>query len=246
MRIARDYSMLVKADDGLKEGEFIAYPSTFTRTPDAYGDVVAPHAFDKTLESWRKSGDTIPVMYDHRMDDPRYNIGAVEDTGTDAHGWWIKAKLDLDNPIAAQVYKLVKARRLNQLSFAFDILKSHPVEVSDGVKARQLDEVQIYEASLCPVGANQDTSVVAVKAGQTLSAANKAFLLNISSQLSNVLTQLSTFLGKAGAPNIKNSDGKPSNPVDKTEEPTKSAKVEDPKALRLATEIAVRLDGRKD
>ena len=37
---------------GLAEGEFIAYPSTFTREPDAYGDVVAPGAFLETIAAW--------------------------------------------------------------------------------------------------------------------------------------------------------------------------------------------------
>ena len=39
-------------DEDLKDGEFIAYPSTFTRTPDSYGDIVAKGAFADTIKAW--------------------------------------------------------------------------------------------------------------------------------------------------------------------------------------------------
>ena len=240
--------------DGLQDGEFIAYPSTFTRTPDDYGDVVAKGAFTDTIKQWKDSGKVLPVMYMHKMDDPNYNIGAVEDMGEDDHGWWIKAKLDDDNPIAQRVHELIKAGRLSQMSFAFDVLDSAPVKLEDGTKARELRKVKVYEASVVPVGANQDTSIEAIKSapevkdGQALSAANRAFLENLMSQMQNVVAQLQSFLGqKAGdIQNMKNGETKPQAEA-KTEEP-KKAKAEELKAraLELATEIAVALDGRKD
>ena len=36
-------------EEGLKDGEFIAYASTFTREPDSYGDVVAKGAFARGI-----------------------------------------------------------------------------------------------------------------------------------------------------------------------------------------------------
>lgn len=233
--------------DGLRDGEFIAYPSTFTRTPDDYGDVVAKGAFADTIKQWQDSGKTLPVMYMHKMDDPNYNIGAVEDMGEDDHGWWIKAKLDDDNPIAQRVHELIKAGRLSQMSFAFDVLDAAPVKLEDGTKARELRKVKVYEASVVPVGANQDTSIEAIKSapeekdGQALSASNRAFLENLGSQMQNIVTQLQAFLGqKAGdIENIKFSGAK-THPEDKTEEP-EQVKAEDPNAIasNLATQIAI-------
>lgn len=241
--------------DGLQEGEFIAYPSTFTRTPDDYGDVVAKGAFTDTIKDWKQSGKVLPVMYMHKMDDPNYNIGAVEDMGEDDHGWWIRAKLDDDNPIAQRVHELIKAGRLSQMSFAFDVLDAAPVKIEDGTEARELRKVKVYEASVVPVGANQDTSIEAIKSapeeledGQALSAANRAFLENLMSQMSNIVAQLQAFLGqKAGdMENIKSSDAN-AHLEAKTEE-LKEAKVEEPKAraLELATQIAIALDDRKE
>lgn len=240
--------------DGLQDGEFIAYPSTFTRTPDDYGDVVAKGAFTDTIKAWQDSGKTLPVMYMHKMDDPNYNIGAVEDMGEDEHGWWIKAKLDDDNPIAQRVHELIKAGRLSQMSFAFDVLDSAPVKLEDGTEARELRKVKVYEASVVPVGANQDTSIEAIKSareekdGQAISASNRAFLENLMSQMQNVVAQLQSFLGQkaGGLNNVKNGEIKPQADA-KTEEPGK-AKAEELRAavLTLAADIAVALDGRKD
>lgn len=151
-------------DDGLAEGQFVVYPSTFTREPDSYGDVVAKGAFEETLAQWKESGNTLPGLYGHRLDDPDYFVAGALDMGEDDHGWWVKGEFDLDSPKGPQVYRLVKGRRLNQLSFAFDVLDQAPVELDGGVKANELRKLKVYEFSFVPIGANQDTSVVAVKA----------------------------------------------------------------------------------
>jgi HK97 family phage prohead protease len=151
-------------DDGLAEGEFIVYPSTFTKTPDSYGDVVAPGAFTDTIEDWKASGNTLPGLYGHRLDDPDYFVAGATDMGEDDHGWWVKGAFDLESPKGNQVYRLVKGRRLNQLSFAYDVLDEGAVELEDGMKANELRKLKVYEFSFVPIGANQDTSVVAIKA----------------------------------------------------------------------------------
>lgn len=158
-----DIRIKTGARSGLAEGEFIAYPSTFTREPDAYGDIVAPGAFLETIAAWQKSGDALPVLYGHRMDDPDMILGSVLDQGEDGHGWWIKGQFDLESPKAAQVWRLVKGRRLTKLSFAYDTIDEGQVELEDGRKANELRRVRVYEASFVPVPANPDTSVVAVK-----------------------------------------------------------------------------------
>lgn len=151
-------------DDGLEEGQFIVYPSTFTREPDSYGDVIAPGAFLDDIAAWKESGNVLPGLYGHRMDDPDYFVAGALDMGEDEHGWWVKGEFDLESPKGPQVYRLVKGRRLNQLSFAFDTLEEGAVELPDGRKANELRKVKTYEFSFVPIGANQDTSVVAVKA----------------------------------------------------------------------------------
>lgn len=151
-------------EDGLKEGQFIVYPSTFIKEPDSYGDIVAKGAFIDTIKEWKDSGNTLPGLYGHRMDDPDYFVAGAVDMGEDEHGWWVKGEFDLDSPKGPQVYRLVKSKKLNQLSFAFDTLDEKSVTLEDGRKANELQRLKVYEFSFVPIGANQDTSVVAVKA----------------------------------------------------------------------------------
>ena len=176
MRV-KDVSVQIKAgpEDGLEDGEFIVYPSTFTRTPDSYGDVIAKGAFLDTIKAWEDSGNTLPGLYGHRLDDPDFFVAGASGMGEDDHGWWVKGAFDLDSPKGPQVYRLVKGKRLNQLSFAYDVEDEGQVELDDGVKANELRKLKVHEFSFVPVGANSDTSVVAVKsATEALSASLKA------------------------------------------------------------------------
>lgn len=188
-------------DDGLAEGEFIVYPSTFILEPDSYGDVVAPTAFDNTIKAWKDSGNVLPGLFGHRLDDPDFYVAYATDMGTDDHGWWVKGVFDLESPKGRHVYRLVKGRRLTQLSFAFETLDQGPVELEGGAKANELREVTVYEFSFVPVGANQDTSVVAIKstadaviedmkAGRVLSQKNETALRGAYEAIGQVLESL--------------------------------------------------------
>lgn len=205
-------------DDGLKEGEFLVYPSTFTREPDAYGDVVAKGAFERTIKEWADSGNVLPGLFGHRMDDPDFFVAGAIEMGEDDHGWWVKGEFDMDSPKGAHVYRLVKGRRLSQLSFAYDVREDGVVEVAEGQKANELRDLKVYEFSFVPVGANQDTSVVAVKgiidglkAGRTISSKNEKSLREARDSIDSVLSSL----GEEG-------DGK-SAPADTTDQGEKAS-----------------------
>ena len=185
----KQMSVSLKAgpEDGLNEGEFLVYPSTFTKTPDAYGDVVMPGAFLDTIAEWKGSGNVLPGLYGHRLDDPDYFVAGALDMGEDDHGWWVKGMFDLDSPKGPQVYRLVKGKRISQLSFAYDVLEGGWAKSEDHGEFFELRKLKVYEFSFVPVGANQDTSVVAVKAladeiaagvkaGRAISAKNETTL----------------------------------------------------------------------
>lgn len=149
-------------DDGLKEREFIVYPSTFIREPDSYGDVIAKGAFLDSIQEWKDSGDVMPGMYLH---DPNQIVAEATDMGEDDLGWWVKGKFD-DDPHAEKIYRWLKGRRLSSLSFGYKTLEEGKVELPDGKSANELRKVHALEFSFLPKGfaANPDTSVVAVKA----------------------------------------------------------------------------------
>lgn len=190
---------------GLEEGQFLVYPSTFTRVPDSYGDVVAKGAFARGIAERKAQGIVLSGLYGHRMDDPHLNIAAALDEGEDEHGWWVKGAFDVDEPTAAKVYRLVKSGRIRELSFAFDPLDEGQVVLEDGTKANELRDLDVFEFSFVPIGANRDTSVVAVKAladavvadvkaGRAISAKNEATLREAADQIMAAASNIKTVL----------------------------------------------------
>lgn len=153
----------LKEDGGIVKG----YASTFDRDPDAYGDVVAPGAFAKSLDRWKAlnaEGKFIPLLWGHDTEDPKSNIGRVVDAVEDERGLLITAEFDADNEKAQYVRKLVQEGRVYQFSFAFEIREQGTVELEDGRKANELRDLELFEVSLVQIPANQHATVEEVKA----------------------------------------------------------------------------------
>ncbi|UGL61817.1 capsid maturation protease [Microbacterium phage Franklin22] len=178
----------------LAEGEFLAYASTWTREPDSYGDVVAKGAFADSIEEWDKSDSVLPILFGHDLVDPFSNLGYAKSMVEDDHGLLVHAVLDLENPKAKQVYRMLKGRRINQMSFAFDVLEDGIVDLGDEKTARELRKMKLHEVSVVPFGANSDTEVLAVKAleaslkaGRTISAKNLESLVSARDAIDAVI-----------------------------------------------------------
>jgi HK97 family phage prohead protease len=190
-------------EDGLMEGQFVAYASVFGNI-DSTGDVVVKGAFKNTLAEWAASGKPIPLLFGHEMNDPDYNIGYVVDAAEDNTGLLVKCQLDLENPKAKQVYRLIKGRRIDQMSFAFDVISKVEKYYEGDVEVCEILEVKLYEVSVVTIGANQETEILAVKragefaervtaevkAGRVLSAKNENELRNAYLAIGRVLTVL--------------------------------------------------------
>src|SRR5262245_11935082 len=188
--------------DGLAEGQFTAYASVFGNI-DSVGDVVMPGAFSSDLARWEKSGNPIPLLFGHNMTDPDYNLGHVIGASEDHAGLLVKAQLDLENHKAVQTYRMLKGKRINNMSFAYDEIDSGPA-THDRQDVWELRAVKIYEISIVPIGANEETEILAVKqvpaladrlaarmkAGRVLSAKNEGELRAAYDSIGRVLTAL--------------------------------------------------------
>ena len=181
-------------DDGLTEGQFEGYASVFGNR-DSYGDVVVKGAFAESLAEWREKGDPIPLLWGHDFQDPFSNIGAIDSAEEDDHGLKVRGTFDLDNPKAAQVYRLAKGRRTTGMSFAYETRDEERKE-----DANYLKQLHIFEASIVPVGANPlagveavkagaDTLAYSLKAGRVLSAKSETKVREAISALQDVLKE---------------------------------------------------------
>lgn len=189
---------------GLKEGQMVAYASIFGNV-DSYGDIVVKGAFKNTLAEWEaKEGRTLPLLYGHNMSDPNMNIGGIIKAEEDNRGLKITAEFD-DDPTAQKVYKLVKAGRIAELSFAFETVKSAMISDKERPDAyRELQELKLFECSVVPIGANSETEVLAIKgldgiltqakAGRTLSKANETSLRDARADIAKALESIDSVL----------------------------------------------------
>lgn len=162
--------------DGLEAGQFEAIVSVFGNV-DHGGDVVMPGAFSRTLAEWRESGDPIPVIWSHQIGDPESHIGYVLDAAEllpgderlpvklrDNGGLWVRAQLDLDEPRAAKVHRLLKGRRVKQFSFSYDV-RDGALGERDGRDVYELRDLDLFEVGPTLLGMNPATDLVAAKNG---------------------------------------------------------------------------------
>ena len=232
----KNLSAQVKATGG-DTGEFEAIVAVFGPV-DSGGDVIVKGAFADTLKEWQDSGDPIPVVWSHDSNDPFSHIGSVVEASETETGLLVKGQLDLDNPKAAQVHKLLKGRRVTQFSFAYSVLDSGPVEV-DGVKATELRSLKLYEVGPTLVGMNQSTELLSAKsddleakAGRVLSAKNKEIVTSTITALDAAKSALEALLNAA-----TNDDGKASTGQQVKDEEPPAAKSEEPPAQVPAVDI---------
>jgi len=249
-------------DDGLQDGQFKALVSVFNNV-DSVGDKVLPGAFAKTLAEWDASGNPIPVYWSHRMDDPDMNIGYVIEAAETSDGLEVLGQLDVEDdasPKAKQAYRLMKGRRVTQWSFAYDVIDGGPAE-ADGQEFNELRELKLYEVSTTPIGANDQTELLAVKrsgqddvlakVGRTISAKNEATLRDAASSLDSAAKAIKSVLAaldsgsgddgdKAAEPSSASDTGpaKDEEPEGaKSEEPTRRTSVETWEAHIHLTEL---------
>jgi HK97 family phage prohead protease len=148
-------------NEGTEDGVFEAIVAAYNT--DSVGDRIVPGAFAETLAEWKGRGDPIPVLWSHMSADPEYHIGVVEEAEERPEGLWVRARLDLDEPKAAKVYRLLKGRRVTQFSFAYDIEEGSQVEKGDE-SFYELRKLRLYEVGPTLIGANQATELLDVKA----------------------------------------------------------------------------------
>lgn len=148
---------LKAGDNGIVEG----YASTWTKTPDSYGDIVIKGAFTETLKKRKATGHPFPLCFNHDFDQI---IGAVTETEEDDFGLKIKASF-LNTALAQEKRELVKEGIVWQFSFAYSVLGSEAPteeEKKQGI-FQKLTKLDLYEVSLVPVPANQTAIVTEVK-----------------------------------------------------------------------------------
>lgn len=211
--------------DGLAEGQFVALVSVFNNE-DLYGDVVRPGAFTQTLADWAATGDDVPVIWAHQWSDPFSHIGHVVKAVETLQGLEVTGQIDdlEENDTAAQVYRLLKGRRVTQFSFAYDVPNGGGAWVKDDDHRwggyYELRQVDLHEVGPCLLGVNRETELLAAKAqrlatgakaGRVLSQANYDRLATAHESIGEVLAAATPEKARpeAGPKNVPEETGQP-------------------------------------
>ncbi|TXN71731.1 HK97 family phage prohead protease [Methylobacterium sp. WL6] len=140
------------------EGRFSGHVSVFG-TPDSYREVVAPGAFAASLAATKAAGRTVPVCWQHRMDEP---IGAWTRLEEDEKGLFGEGTLWLDvAPYARIAQRGMTAGCISGLSIGYFVTAD---SFNDVERIRTLTGIELVEASIVTDPAHSEARIDVVKA----------------------------------------------------------------------------------
>ena len=176
------------AEDEAGNGYIEGCASTWTRIPDAYGDIVAKGAFTKSLAKFEETGRSIPFLWAHERSELKSYIGTGKADEDDIGLHFIATFDDTDE--AQRVRQLYKDGRMSKFSFAYDTLDCATVTLEDGTKVNELRELDIFEISAVLVPANSFAEVVDVKSGKRNSKRDEQTLRDAIALLQELLGEV--------------------------------------------------------
>lgn len=140
------------------DGSFTGYGSVFN-TKDQGGDIVVAGAFTESLKRWQKNGRQVPVLWQHKTDEP---IGSWPELKEDDHGLLGNAELWTDDaPYARIAHKGMKTKTITGLSIGYRIKRE---EYDKKAGANRLIELDLVEISVVTNPMHDDARVSDVKA----------------------------------------------------------------------------------
>jgi HK97 family phage prohead protease len=153
----RDFDLSIKAAGVADDGTFEGYGSVFG-VVDSYQEVVAPGAFADSLAELAQKSRTVPVLWQHRQDQP---IGVYLDIVEDDTGLAVKGQLLINDVAQAkEAHALMKAGAVTGLSIGYWVRES---SFDEKTGIRTLTKLDLVEVSLVTFPANDDARVEAVK-----------------------------------------------------------------------------------
>lgn len=143
------------------EGEIKGYGSLFKKV-DSYGEMVMPGAFTNSLKAWEKAARPIPMLWQHRSDQP---IGVWETFEENAKGLKLAGRMNLETQRGKEAWSDVKMKSVTGLSIGYYEIEADPFDWSGAnTEPRKLIELDLREVSAVTFPALREAQIDAVKA----------------------------------------------------------------------------------
>lgn len=140
------------------DGTFSGYGSVWG-VVDTYREVVAPGAFAESIGTLADKGRKLPVLWQHRTDEP---IGQWDALREDDHGLYGEGTLWTDDaPKARVALRGLRSNAVTGLSIGFYVREDSFDEVK---RIRTLKKVDLVEVSIVTNPANDEARVDTIKA----------------------------------------------------------------------------------
>jgi HK97 family phage prohead protease len=146
----------VKALEDAPAGTIEGYAAVFNNI-DRVNEVIVPGAFKQTLSKRKKA---IPLLWSHNNEEV---IGKLTDLREDSYGLYVRGQLNLKVAKAQEVYELLKNGDVSGMSIGYRV--NDFTEEDNGVV--KLLDIELFEASIVPIPANELAEVVTVKTVRT-------------------------------------------------------------------------------
>jgi len=158
-----DIPLEVKAKDINDDGTFKGYGSLFNKTPDAYGDLVAPGAFIDTLAAGGRNKTGVAMLWQH---DSSKIPGVWISLDEDKRGLKTAGKLALKTSLGSDVYEIMKLGAETKtfklgMSIGYDAVE---YDTNKEKQTRTLKKVDLWELSIVTFPAKLGAVVSTVKA----------------------------------------------------------------------------------
>lgn len=148
----------VKAEG--EDGVIVGYGSVWDAV-DSYGETVVKGAFKESLREWKKRKRPIPMLWQHRSDQP---IGGWREFEEDGTGLLLTGKLNLDTQRGKEAWSDVKAQNVGGLSIGYYEIEADPYSYGRPAdEPRKLKKLDLRETSVVTFPALREAQIDAVK-----------------------------------------------------------------------------------
>lgn len=155
MRLGED----IKVTDGV---EIEGYASLFGRK-DQGGDVVQAGAYQKSLADLKAKGRSVKMLWQH---DPAQPIGIWDEVREDTRGLYVKGRLLTNVEKGREAVALIEAGAIDGLSIGYRTVRAQKLrDQKDGMAARLLSELELWEVSLVTFPMLPDARLVTEEKG---------------------------------------------------------------------------------
>jgi len=157
---ASHMELRVKASADGKSGIIEGYGSLWDKV-DSYNEAVVKGAFTDSLVEWRQRNKPIPMLWQHRSDQP---IGGWRKFSEDDQGLYLEGTINLETQRGKEAFSDIEGEYVTGLSIGYYEVEADAYQWAPNAPPRKLRKLDLREISPVTFPALREAQIDAVKA----------------------------------------------------------------------------------